>query len=79
MPEMFLLSDTGVQQMCITGWLSDNTLVRLNNVLDNLNSARGSLNGVFVSLFMFSFPKWQCKIIILKKVPGCSLHLLHSR
>ena len=58
MPEMFLLSDTGVQQMSITGWLSDNTLVRLNNVLDNLNSARGTLNGVFVSLFMFSFPKW---------------------
>ena len=58
MPEMFLLSDTGVQQMRITGWLSDNTLVRLNNVLDNLNSARGTLNGVFVSLFMFSFPKW---------------------
>lgn len=58
MPEMFLLSDTGVQQMRIADWSSDSTLVRLNNVLDSLNSARVSLNGILVSLFMFSFPKW---------------------
>ena len=55
---MFLLSDTGVQQIRIANWPSDNTLVCLNNFLDSLNSARVTLNGVLVSLFMFGFPKW---------------------
>ena len=58
MPDMFLLSDTGVQQMRIANWPSDSTLVCLNNLLDSLNSAWVSLNGVLVSLFMFGFPKW---------------------
>ena len=59
---MFFLSDTGVQQMRIADWSPDSTLVRLNNVLDSLNSALVNLNGVWLACFCLVFQNGNGKL-----------------